>query len=60
MQRPPLRLLSSLTGEAAAHTDSQFLIPDEEEERRALHDMAANGLLHARGCQMQVALVPSR
>ena len=51
---------SRTSAEGSWHRDSQFLIPDEEEERRALHDMAANGLLHARGCQMQVALVPSR
>jgi hypothetical protein len=45
--------------EGSWHRDSQFLIPNEEEERQALHDMKMSGLLHARGCQMQVALVPS-
>ena len=45
--------------EGSWHRDSQFLVPNEDEERQALHDMKTNGLLHARGCQMQVALVPS-
>ena len=47
------------SSEGSWHRDSQFLIPNEDEERQALHDMKVNGLLNARGCQMQVALVPS-
>eukprot|EP01043_Picozoa_sp_COSAG02_P074963 COSAG02_NODE_15240_length_1191_cov_0.842491_2_plen_218_part_00 len=45
--------------EGSWHRDSQFLIPNEDKERQALHDMKISGLLHARGCQMQVALLPS-
>ena len=38
------------------HRDCQFLLPEEADERRALEQLASSQLVHARGCQMQVAL----
>ena len=41
------------------HRDSQFLIPDEADERQFIEEQVANSLTHSHGVQMQIALVPN-
>jgi hypothetical protein len=43
----------------AWHRDSQFLIPDEADERQFIEEQVANSLTHSHGVQMQIALVPN-
>ena len=55
-------LFSNPLGESKAgawHRDSQFLIPDEADERQFLEEQVASELTHSHGVQMQIALVPN-
>jgi hypothetical protein len=45
--------------EGAWHRDSQFLIPDEADERQFIEEQVASKLTHSHGVQMQIALVPN-